>query len=73
MQNTAFACKNDLSCCLLQNAKPVCFAYGRLISSGQIEKELLNAVWSTRKFHYYIFDQKCTILNGLWSMINPLD
>lgn len=61
------ASKDGLGCCLLQNGKPVSFASRSLTSSeqnfSQIEKELLSVVWSTRKFHYYIYGQKCTILN----------
>lgn len=61
------ASKDGLGCCLLQNGKPVSFASRSLTPSkrnfSQIEKELLSVVWSTRKFHYYIYGQKCTILN----------
>lgn len=61
------ASKDGLGCCLLQNGKPVSFASRSLTASeqnfSQIEKELLSVVWSTRKFHYYIYGQKCTILN----------
>lgn len=61
------ASKDGLGCCLLQNGKPVSFASRSLTTSeqnfSQIEKELLSVVWSTRKFHYYIYGQKCTVLN----------
>lgn len=61
------ASKNGLGCCLLQNGKPVSFASRSLTPSernfSQIEKELLSVVWATKKFHYYIYGQKCTILN----------
>ncbi|KAG7312060.1 hypothetical protein JYU34_001506 [Plutella xylostella] len=59
--------KDGLGCCLLQNDKPVCFASRSLTSAernfSQIEKELLSVVWATRKFHYYIYGQKCIVLN----------
>lgn len=61
------ASKDGLGCCLLQHGKPVSFASRSLTSSeqnfSQIEKELLSVVWSTRKFHFYIYGQKCKILN----------
>lgn len=61
------ASKDGLGCCLLQNGKPVCFASRSLTSAernfSQIEKELLSVTWSTRKFHYYIYGRKVTILN----------
>jgi hypothetical protein len=61
------ASKDGLGCCLLQNGKPVSFASRSLTPSeqnfSQIEKELLSVVWATKKFHYYIYGQKCTILN----------
>lgn len=61
------ASANGLGCCLLQNNKPVCFASRSLTPSernfSQIEKELLSVVWATRKFHYYIYGHKVTIIN----------
>lgn len=61
------ASKDGLGCCLMQNGKPVSFASRSLTPAeqnfSQIEKELLSVVWATRKFHYYIYGQKCIILN----------
>lgn len=61
------ASQDGLGCCLLQNGKPVCFASRSLTSSernfSQIEKELLSIVWATRKFHYFIYGHKVTVLN----------
>lgn len=61
------ASKDGLGCCLLQQGKPVCFASRSLTPAernfSQIEKELLSVVWSTRKFHYYIYGRKITVLN----------
>lgn len=61
------ASKGGLGCCLLQMGKPVCFASRNLTASeqyfSQIEKELLSVVWATKKFHYYIYGRKVTILN----------
>lgn len=61
------ASKDGLGGCLLQNGKPISFISRSLTSAeqnfSQIEKELLSVVWSTKKFHYYIYGQKCTILN----------
>lgn len=61
------ASKDGLGCCLLQNGKPVSFASRSLTVSernfSQIEKELLSVVWATKKFHYYIYGKKFTVLN----------
>lgn len=61
------ASKDGLGCCLLQNGKPVSFASRSLTPAernfSQIEKELLSVAWSTRKFHYYIYGRKVTVLN----------
>lgn len=61
------ASKEGLGGCLLQNGKPVSFISRNLTTAeqnfSQIEKELLSVVWSTKKFHYYIYGQKCTVLN----------
>lgn len=61
------ASKDGLGCCLMQNGKPVCYASRSLTSAeknfSQIEKELLSVVWSTKKFHYFIYGKKCIILN----------
>lgn len=59
--------KDGLGCCLMQQGKPVCYASRSLTSAekifSQIEKELLSVVWATKKFHYYIYGKKCTVLN----------
>uniref|UniRef100_A0A2A4J5K1 RNA-directed DNA polymerase n=1 Tax=Heliothis virescens TaxID=7102 RepID=A0A2A4J5K1_HELVI len=61
------ASKDGLGCCLMQDGKPVSYASRSLTSAeknfSQIEKELLSVVWSTKKFHYYIYGRKCIILN----------
>lgn len=61
------ASKDGLGCCLMQEGKPVCFASRSLTPAernfSQIEKELLSIVWATRKFHYYIYGRKVTVLN----------
>lgn len=61
------ASKDGLGCCLMQDGKPVSYASRSLSSAeknfSQIEKELLSVVWATKKFHYYIYGRKCTILN----------
>lgn len=61
------ASKDGLGCCLMQEGKPVSYASRSLTAAeknfSQIEKELLSVVWSTKKFHYYIYGRKCTILN----------
>lgn len=61
------ASRDGLGCCLLQNGKPVSFASRSLTPAernfSQIEKELLSVVWATKKFHYYIYGNKCTVLN----------
>lgn len=61
------ASKDGLGCCLLQNGKPVSFASRSLTPSeknfSQIEKELLSVVWATKKYHYFIYGLKCTVLN----------
>lgn len=61
------ASKDGIGCCLLQNNKPVCFASRSLTQSernfSQIEKELLSVVWATKKFHYFIYGHKITIIN----------
>lgn len=61
------ASKDGLGCCLMQEGKPVAFASRSLTPSeqnfSQIEKELLSVCWSTQKYHYYIYGQKCTIIN----------
>lgn len=59
--------KDGLGCCLLQQGKPVCFASRSLTPAernfSQIEKELLSVVWSTHKYHYFIYGRKVTVLN----------
>lgn len=61
------ASKDGLGCCLMQNGKPVSYASRSLTSAeknfSQIEKELLSVVWATKKFHYYIYGKKCSVLN----------
>lgn len=61
------ASKDGLGCCLMQDGKPVSYASRSLTSAernfSQIEKELLSVVWASKKFHYYIYGRKCTVLN----------
>lgn len=61
------ASRDGLGCCLMQNGKPVSYASRSLSSAernfSQIEKELLSVVWATKKFHYFIYGRKCTVLN----------
>ena len=60
------ASKDGIGCCLLQENKPVFFASRSLTENeknwAQIEKEYLAMAEAVKKFHYYIYSRKVTLL-----------
>lgn len=52
---------NGIGCCLMQERKPVAYASRGLNDTEKkyaiIEKELLNIVYATQRFHNYIYER----------------
>lgn len=71
------ASKSGLGCCLLQDERPVFFA-SRSLSGAEknyavIEKELLAIIFSTSKFHQFIYGRKVCVLTDHKPLVNLLN
>uniref|UniRef100_A0A3B3DIW6 ribonuclease H n=1 Tax=Oryzias melastigma TaxID=30732 RepID=A0A3B3DIW6_ORYME len=57
--------KDGLGACLLQEGQPVCYASRALTDTekryAQIEKELLAIVFTTKRFHQYVYGRPVTV------------
>lgn len=70
------ASQSGLGCCLLQGGKPVCYASRSLNDAernySQIEKEMLGIVFSTKKFHNYIYGKKINVITDHKPLVSLL-